>query len=85
MCLLHDHHIEMLEPVVCDIIGWDRNRPVSLGAQVIKNRRRIAYNCTLFISAVVCGKVLKDLQMSSIDILEQDEWDKLATVVVCLP
>ncbi|MEE6206780.1 MAG: ribonuclease J [Alphaproteobacteria bacterium] len=82
MCLLHDHHIEMLEPVVCDIIGWDRNRPVSLGAQVIKNRRRIAYNCTLFISAVVCGKVLKDLQMSSIDILEQDEWDKLATEIL---
>lgn len=82
VCLLQDKHITCLETLPSDIIGWDRNRPVSLGAQVIKNRRRIAYNCTLFISAVVQNKELADLQMSSADILNPEEWDKLATDIL---
>ena len=82
LCLLKDKHIECLEQVPTDIIGWDRNRPVSLGSQLIKNRRRIAYNCTLFISAVIKGKELLDLQMSSIDILEEDAWNALAAEIL---
>ncbi len=82
MCLLKDNHIEKLEPVFTDILGWDRNRPVSLGSQLIKNRRRIYFNCTLFISAVIQGKKLLDLQMSSIDILEENEWNKLAEEIL---
>lgn len=82
MCLLHDNHIEFLEPVFTDIIGWDRNRPVSLGSQLIKNRRRIAYNCSLFISAVIKEKQLLDLQISSIDILEEKDWDNLAAEIL---
>ena len=82
MCLLSENHISLLENVGFDIIGWDRNRPVSLGSQLIKNRRRIAYNCTLFISAVIKEKKLLDLQMSSIDILEENEWNKLADEIL---
>lgn len=82
MCLLFDNHIECLESVFTDIIGWDRNRPVSLGSQLIKNRRRIAYNCSLFISAVIKGKELCDLQISSIDILEEEDWNKLSTEIM---
>lgn len=82
MCLLSENHISLLENVGFDIIGWDRNRPVSLGSQLIKNRRRIAYNCTLFISAVIKEKKLLDLQMSSIDILEENEWNKLAAEIL---
>lgn len=82
MCLLNENHISLLENVGFDIIGWDRNRPVSLGSQLIKNRRRIAYNCTLFISAVIKEKKLLDLQMSSIDILEENEWNKLADEIL---
>lgn len=78
MCLLHNNHIELLEQVFCDIIGWDRNRPVSLGSQLIKNRRRIAFNCSLFISAVIKNRKLLDLQISSIDILEENDWNKLS-------
>ena len=82
MCLLHNNHIEFLEQVFSDIIGWDRNRPVSLGSQLIKNRRRIAFNCSMFISAVIKDKKLLDLQMSSIDILEEDDWNKLAEEIL---
>ena len=82
LCLLHDKHIELIEEIPTDIIGWDRNRPVSLNAQVIKNRRRIAYNCSLFISAVIKDRQLLDLQMSSIDILDSEEWEKLATEIL---
>ena len=82
MCLLKDNHISCIEQVATDIIGWDRNKPVSLGSQLIKNRRRIAYNGSLFISAVFKGAELLDLQISSIDILEEDDWNKLSTEIM---
>ena len=82
MCLLKDNHISCIEQVATDIIGWDRNKPVSLGSQLIKNRRRIAYNGSLFISAVFKGTELLDLQISSIDILEEDDWNKLSTEII---
>lgn len=82
MCLLRDNHIEFLETVCSGIIGWDRNRPVPLTSQLIKNRRRIAYNCSLFITAVIRGKELLDLQMSSIDILEENDWKLLSDSIL---
>lgn len=81
MCLISDNHIELLENVGFDIIGWDRKRPVSLTSQLIKNRRRIAYNCSLFISALIKGKEPLDLKISSIDILEEQDWDNLANTI----
>lgn len=82
MCLLKDNHIECIEQVFADIIGWDRSRPVSLGAQVIRNRKRIAFNCSMYISAVIKGAELLDLQMTSIDILEEDDWLKLSEKIL---
>lgn len=82
MCLLYENHISFLENVGADIIGWDRNKPVSLGSQLIKNRRRIAYNCTLFISGVIKDKTLIDLQATSIDILPEEEWNKLSEEIL---
>ena len=82
MCLLNKQHIECIEQVCADILAWDRNHAVSLGDQVIKNRRRIAYNCSMFISAVIKGKQLLDLQLSSIDILPEDDWNDLAADIL---
>lgn len=82
MCLLTDNHIEFKENIGFDIIGWDRNRPVPLSSQLIKNRRRIAYNCSLFASAVIKNKQVLDLQISSIDILEEHDWQELAAEIV---
>lgn len=82
MCLLKDNHIECIEQVFADVIGWDRSRPVSLGSQLIRNRKRIAFNCSMYISAVIKGAELLDLQMTSIDILEEDEWLELSEKIL---
>lgn len=82
MCFLSNKHIECTEQVCCDILAWDRNHAVSLGDQVIKNRRRIAYNCSMFISAVVKNKQLLDLQLTSIDILPENDWNELASEIL---
>ena len=75
ICLYQNGKIERIEQIVADIMGVDRRRSVSLGSALVKNRRRIMFNCSLFISAVISkDNKLRDLQMSSIDILEENEW-----------
>lgn len=77
--LLKDSQIENIGEIPTDIIGVDRNQLTSLNSQLIKNRKRIAYNCSLFISVVFDENWnLEDLQISSIDILEEEEFKKLA-------
>lgn len=77
--LLHNHEIEKVGEIPTDIIGVDRKQLTSLNSQLIKNRRRIAYNASLYISVVFdpCWNLL-DLQISSIDILEEEAFAKLA-------
>lgn len=77
--LLKNHEIEKVGEIPTDIIGVDRKQLTSLNSQLIKNRRRIAYNASLYISAVFdpCWNLL-DLQISSIDILEEEAFAKLA-------
>ncbi len=77
--LLKDGQIENIGEIPTDIIGVDRNQLTSLNSQLIKNRKRIAYNCSLFISVFFDENWhLEDLQISSIDILEEEEFKKLA-------
>ena len=89
--LLKDHEINCIGEIPTDIIGVDRKQLTSLNSQLIKNRKRIAYNCSLFISAFFDADWnLLDLQISSIDILEEEAFDKLAaeikaSVVAALP
>lgn len=77
ICLLQNKHIEKIGEVPTDILAWNRNSPLSLGSEVVKNRRRIAFNCSLFISALVKGKKLADLKISSLDIWEENKWNEL--------
>lgn len=77
--LLSNGKIEKTEEILSDVIGVDRGRSVSLNSELVKTRKRIAYNCSLFISAVISKDLeLKDLQISSVDILEEDVWQKLS-------
>lgn len=75
ICFYGNGELKKLEEIPTDIIGVDRGRSISLGSELVKTRRRIMYNCTLFISAVI-GRDwhLKSLQFDSIDILEENEW-----------
>jgi ribonuclease J len=75
ICLYNRGKIKLLEQFPSEIMAVDRGRTVSLGSDLVKNRRRIMFNCTLFISAVISKEnKLKSLKMSSIDILEENEW-----------
>ncbi len=77
--LLNGGKIENIGEIPTDIIGVDRNQLTSLNSQLIKNRKRIAYNSSLYISVVFDEKWnLLDLQISSIDILEEEVFKKLA-------
>ena len=78
--LYHNHHVEKIEEIATDILGVDRNQETALSSQLVKNRRRIAYNCSVFISLMVEEDWhIDNLQISSIDILEEAAFQKLAT------
>ena len=72
MFFLQNGQIIKTEEVASDVIGVDRGRAVALSSDLVHNRRRIAYNCSLFISAVISrDNRVEDLEISSIDILEE--------------
>lgn len=77
VCLLQNNHIHLEDTVITDVLGWDRSHAVSLSSQVIKNRRRIAFNCSMYISAVIKDKQLLDINVTSIDILNEEDWMNL--------
>jgi len=77
---LKDGKIEKTGRVESDIMGVEFSRSVSLSSDLVKNRKKIAYNGTLFISVLVSNEnKLLDLQISSPDILEAPLWEKLAS------
>ena len=74
---------ETVSEVFTRKLGVDRKRLVALDAQVVKNRRRIAYNCSVFISAFFDQKwQLRDLQISSIDILDEADFIALRDDII---
>lgn len=71
--------IKKEEEVFSDIIGIDRKRSISLNSDLIKNRKRIAYNCSLFVTLIIAkDNHVADLEITSIDILEHDDWEILS-------
>ncbi len=65
------------------MLGVDRKQLTDLSSQLIKNRKRIAYNCSLFISVVFNHNwQLEDLQISSIDILEENAFADLRDTII---
>lgn len=76
---LQNGTLTLEEEIPVDVLAVDRKQVVSLNSQVVKNRKRIAFNCSLFISVVFDKSWnLKDLQISSIDILEEADFKQLA-------
>lgn len=73
---------EIIGEVPTDELGVDRKQVISLNSQVVKNRKRIAFNCSLYIS-VVLGEnwEVEDLQISSIDILDEKDFAALASEI----
>ena len=75
---IKDGHGEITGIIPTGMLGVDRKQLTDLGSQLIRNRKRIAYNCSLFISVVFdYDWSLLDLQISSIDILEENAFIEL--------
>lgn len=75
---IKDGHGKISGLIPTGLLGVDRKQLTDLNSQLIKNRKRIAYNCSLFISVVFDNDwSLEDLQISSIDILEENAFTEL--------
>ncbi len=69
--------------VPTDILAVDRNEIVSLNSEVVKRRKQIAYNGSVFISVIFGEKWdLIALRVSSKDILEPDAFGELRDRIV---
>ena len=80
--LIEQHHGAIVAEVPTAILGVDRRNLTSLNSQLIKNRKRIAYNCSLFISVVLDEHwQVEDLQISSLDILEEKDFAALSAEI----
>ena len=78
-----DGKAQICSVIPTDLLGVDRKQITSLSSQLIKNRKRIAYNCSLFISVVFAPDwTLEDLQISSIDILEENAFAELRDNII---
>lgn len=60
--------------VFVDIIGVDRHQVISLNSELIRNRKKIAFNCSAFITAILDKdyNVIK-LKLSSLDLVDETE------------
>ena len=80
---IRNGHAEICGEIPTGLLGVDRKQLTDLSSQLIKNRRRIAYNCSLFISVVFdYDWTLEDLQISSIDILEENAFAELRDKII---
>ncbi|MBR1948912.1 MAG: ribonuclease J [Alphaproteobacteria bacterium] len=81
--LINEGKCEIVSEVFTRKLGVDRRQLTPLDSQLIKNRKRIAYNCSVFISAMFNSDwSLADLQISSIDILEEDAFNALRDKII---
>lgn len=81
--LLHDAKSEIISEIFTRKLGVDRKQLTPLDSPLIKNRKRIAFNCSVFISVFFSQDwQLLDLQISSIDILPDDEFETLKQNII---
>jgi len=68
------HHAK----VFTDIIGIDRHQNVSLNSEVVRNRKKIAFNCSAFITTVFDKNYkLKKIKLTSLDIVDTKDAETL--------
>lgn len=81
--LINNSHGEIVSEIPTRKLGVDRKQLTPLDSPLIKNRRRIAYNSSVFISAFFSHDwKLLDLQISSIDILEEASFAELRDTIL---
>ena len=81
--LLKGSRAEIVFEIFTRKLGVDRRQLTPLDSPLIRSRRRIAYNCSVFISAFFARDWrLVNLQISSIDILEEEAFTELRDRII---
>lgn len=80
---LKDGVLNRVDTIPAGVIGVEFTRSIPLSSDLVKNRKKIAYNGVLFISAFVSNNNrLLDLKISSPDILEAPLFDDLSAKII---
>ena len=83
VALIKDGAAEIAAEIFTRKLGVDRRQLTPLDSPLIKARKRIAFNCSVFISVIFGnGWQLKDLQISSVDILEEAAFIELRDRII---
>jgi ribonuclease J len=81
--LIQNKKAKIVAKIPTDVLAVDRTEIVSLNSEVVKRRKQIAYNGSVFISVIFGEKwELIGLKVSSKDILEPDAFSELRDRVV---
>jgi ribonuclease J len=81
--LIHNADGQIVSEIPTGMLGVDRKQLTPLDSPLVKCRKRIAYNCSVFISVVFkTDWTMADLQISSIDILEPDKFIALRDEII---
>jgi ribonuclease J len=81
--LIHNADGQIVSEIPTGMLGVDRKQLTPLDSPLVKCRKRIAYNCSVFISVVFKADwTMADLQISSIDILEPDKFMALRDEII---
>lgn len=83
VALIKDGAAEIVSEIFTRKLGVDRRQLTPLDSPLVKARKRIAFNGSVFISVIFDNQwLLKDLQISSIDILEEAAFVELRDRII---
>lgn len=83
VALIKDGTAEIVSEIFTRKLGVDRRQLTPLDSPLVKARKRIAFNGSVFISVIFDNQwLLKDLQISSIDILEEAAFVELRDRII---
>ena len=83
LILIKDGKAVLETEIPTTVLGCDRNQLTPLNSQLVKNRKRLAFNSSVYIGAVFDENWnLDNIEIQSIDVLEEDEFNKLADEII---
>ena len=74
-----DNQANIDSQIPVDILAVDRNKLVSLGSDLIRNRKKIAFNCSAFMTITMDNKnnLQKPIILSTLDVADLEEYPQI--------
>ncbi len=65
-----------IQTVPVDVLAVDRNKLISIGSDLIRNRKKIAFNCSAFMTITVDnkGNLIEPIMLSTLDVADFAEY-----------